>query len=113
MVSRGIDGTRWPVYVQSKLILIDDEWASIGSCNVHHHSMTGNGELNAAYHDPASVRALHVELFRDHLGSDTSGQGDTDALNQFQLVAQANRRLHEQNDHAWEGMAIALDARRY
>jgi phosphatidylserine/phosphatidylglycerophosphate/cardiolipin synthase-like enzyme len=48
MATRGIDGTRRPVYVHSKLILIDDEWASIGSCNVHHYSMTGNGELNAA-----------------------------------------------------------------
>jgi phosphatidylserine/phosphatidylglycerophosphate/cardiolipin synthase-like enzyme len=113
MATRGLGGTRRPVYVHSKLVLIDDEWASIGSCNVHHYSMTGNGELNAAYRDPASVRALRIELFREHLGSDTSGQADTDALNHFQLVAQANRRRHELNDPAWEGMAIALEARSY
>jgi len=113
MATRGLGGTRTPVYVHSKVILIDDEWASIGSCNVHHYSMTGNGELNAAYHDPASVRVLRVELFREHLGSDTSARADTDALNHFQLVAHANRRRHELNDPAWEGMAIALDARSY
>jgi phosphatidylserine/phosphatidylglycerophosphate/cardiolipin synthase-like enzyme len=113
MATRGLGGTRTPVYVHSKVILIDDEWASVGSCNVHHYSMTGNGELNAAYRDPASVRALRVELFREHLGFDTSGQADTDALDQFQLVAQANRRRHELNAPAWEGMAIALEASSY
>ncbi len=113
MATRGIDGTRTPVYVHSKLILIDDEWASVGSCNVHHYSMHGNGELNAAYRDPVSVRALRVELFREHLGSDTSGQSDTDALDRFRLVAQANRSRHELSDPAWEGMAVALEARTY
>ena len=113
MAGRGTDGTRKPIYVHSKLILIDDEWVSVGSCNVHCYSMTGNGELNAAYRDPVSVRALRVELFHEHLGFDTSEQGDTDALKQFQLVALANRRRHELNDPSWEGMAVALEARSY
>jgi phosphatidylserine/phosphatidylglycerophosphate/cardiolipin synthase-like enzyme len=113
MATRGTDGARTPVYVHSKLILIDDEWASIGSCNVHHYSMNGNSELNAAYHDPASVRALRVELFREHLGCDTSRQCDVDALSQFQRVAQSNRTRHALNDPEWDGMAIALDAGSY
>lgn len=113
IASVGVDGTRTPVYVHSKLMLIDDEWASVGSCNVHHYSMHGNGELNAAYHDPVSVRALRVALFREHLGSDTSGLTSPDALDLFQLVAHANRRRHALDDAAWEGMAIALDATSY
>jgi phosphatidylserine/phosphatidylglycerophosphate/cardiolipin synthase-like enzyme len=113
MATQGIDGIIRPVYVHSKIILIDDEWASVGSCNVHRFSMTGNGELNAAYRDPVGVRALRVALFREHLGCDTSAQADTGALNQFQLVAQANRRRYELNDPAWDGMAIALDAGSY
>jgi phosphatidylserine/phosphatidylglycerophosphate/cardiolipin synthase-like enzyme len=113
MAGQGVDGRRMPIHVHSKLILIDDEWASVGSCNVHHYSMTGNGELNAAYHDPASVRALRAELFREHLGDDTQGLEDTDAFDRFQHVARANRRRHELNDPFWESMAIALDATSY
>lgn len=113
MAGQGVDGSRVPVYVHSKVILIDDEWASVGSCNLHHYSMTGNGELNAACHDPASVRSLRAELFREHVGSDTLGLEDTDALDLFQHVARANRRRHELRDPCWDGMAIALDAISY
>jgi phosphatidylserine/phosphatidylglycerophosphate/cardiolipin synthase-like enzyme len=113
MAGQGVDGSRVPVYVHSKLILIDDEWASVGSCSLHHYSMTGNGELNAAYHDPASVRALRAELFREHLGNDTLGLEDTDAFDRFQHVAPANRRRYELSDPCWDGMAIALDGISY
>ena len=113
MAARGSDGTRRPVYVHSKLMLIDDEWASVGSCNVHHYSMNGNGELNAAVWDRAFVRALRVELLREHLGSDTSELTDAEALDHFRVVAQANRRRHESHDSWWQGMAIALDATSY
>ena len=113
MAARSVDGRLRPVYVHSKLIIIDDEWASVGSCNVHRYSMTGNGELNVAYYDPAAVRALRVALFREHLASDTSGQADTDALDEFRRVARANRRRHELDDAAWDGLAIVLDARSY
>ena len=113
MAGQSVDGSRVPVHVHSKVILVDDEWASIGSCNVHHYSMTGNGELNAAYHDPASVRALRAELFREHLGHDTVGLTDTDAFDLFQHVARANRRRFELRDPCWDGMAIALDSMSY
>jgi phosphatidylserine/phosphatidylglycerophosphate/cardiolipin synthase-like enzyme len=57
------DGQRKPVYVHAKLMLIDDEWATVGSCNLHHYSLFGNSELNVAFWDGTSVRALRVELF--------------------------------------------------
>jgi len=113
MAACGSDGARRPVYVHSKLMLVDDEWASVGSCNVHHYSMNGNGELNAAVWDPSMVRAMRVELFAEHLACDTSMQADTDALDQFRAVARANRGRQDANDPRWQGMAIALDARSY
>lgn len=113
MAGQDVNGARVPVYVHSKLMLIDDEWASVGSCNLHHYSVTGNGELNAAYHDSESVRAMRVELFQEHLGVDTNELQDTAALDLFQQVARANRRRYELGDPAWDGMAIALDANTY
>lgn len=48
----GIDGRRKSVYVHSKLMLIDDEWTTVGSCNLHRFSLFGNSEMNAAFSDP-------------------------------------------------------------
>jgi phosphatidylserine/phosphatidylglycerophosphate/cardiolipin synthase-like enzyme len=113
MAGRGLDGGRKPVYVHSKLILVDDEWASVGSCNLHRYSLLGNGELNAAYRDPASVRAMRVALFQEHLGVSTSALGDMEALLLFRRIALLNRMRHESNDPEWQGMVFALDVATY
>jgi cardiolipin synthase len=109
----GDDGRRKPVYVHSKLMLIDDAWATVGSCNLHHYSLFGNGELNAAFWDPAAVQALRVELFQEHLAVDTSAMGDVDALRLFRRIAHENRQRHERSDPNWQGLAIRLDAATY
>lgn len=113
MAGLGLDGGRKPVHVHAKLILVDDEWASVGSCNLHHYSLFGNGELNVAFRDPASVRALRVALFQEHLGVHTSELADTEALGLFRRIARANRARHEAKDPEWQGMAIALDPATY
>ncbi len=45
----GADGRRTPVDVHAKLMLVDDVWATIGSCNLHSYALLGNGEMNAAF----------------------------------------------------------------
>jgi cardiolipin synthase len=107
------DGVRTPVYVHSKLMLVDDEWASVGSCNLHRYSLFGNGELNVAYHDSTAVRALRVALFHEHLGTDSSELADTEALLLFQRTAHENRGRHERRDAHWRGMAFSLNAAGY
>ncbi len=105
----GADGSRQPVYVHAKLMLIDDEWATVGSCNLHHYSLFGNGELNAAIQDPVAVRAMRVELFEEHLAIDTSEMDDTAALFLFGRIARENRKRHEQRDRDWQGLACCLN----
>lgn len=109
----GVDGRRTPVYVHSKLMLVDDEWATVGSCNLHHHSLFGNGELNAAFREPATVRAMRVELFREHLAVDTSEMSDAGALRLFRRIASDNRRRHECRDPNWQGLAFSLNMETY
>ncbi len=109
----GTDGLRKPVYVHSKLILIDDDWASVGSCNLHHWSLFGNGELNAAFRDPATVRAMRIELFQEHLATDTSVLDDIDALLLFCQIAHGNRQRYERQDSDWQGLAFSLDMATY
>lgn len=103
------DGERKPVHVHAKLMLIDDEWATIGSCNLHHYSLFGNGELNVAFGDTATVRAMRIELFREHLATDTSLLDDVAALRLFRRIAKENRERHKHADSNWQGLAFCMD----
>ncbi len=105
----GADGRRKPVWVHAKLMLVDDEWATVGSCNLHRHSLFGNSELNAAFLDAQTVRTLRIELLAEHLGQDTSHLDDRAALTLFSRVARENRRRFDMDNHAWQGLAFALD----
>jgi len=104
----GADGDRKSVYVHSKLMVVDDEWATVGSCNLHRFSLFGNGEMNAAFSDPPTVRAFRCELLQEHLGRDTAGMDDRSALRLFREIARQNRRKLEAGDHAWQGLAFEL-----
>jgi len=107
------DGRRTPVYVHSKLMLVDDVWATIGSSNLHRYSLHGNGELNAAIHSPEFVRATRAALFGEHLGMDTSGMADVDALREFHRVAYRNRERLNGGDHRWQGLAYRIAPTEY
>ncbi len=109
----GSGGLRKPVYVHSKLMLIDDAWATVGSCNLHRFSLFGNGELNAAFLDPQIVRAFRVALFQEHLTQDTSALDGRTALQLFGQIARENRLRHENGDAVWRGLAISLDPATY
>jgi phosphatidylserine/phosphatidylglycerophosphate/cardiolipin synthase-like enzyme len=58
-----------PVYVHCKLMIVDEAWATIGSCNLHSHSLGGNSEMNASIWDAAAARDLRDDLRRRHAGA--------------------------------------------
>jgi cardiolipin synthase A/B len=109
----GAGGHRRSVYVHAKLMLVDDEWATVGSCNLHRYSLFGNSEMNVAFSDPDTVHALRCELLHEHLGHDTSGLDDRDAFRLFRSIARENRRKFDAGNHAWQGLAFALDPAAY
>jgi phosphatidylserine/phosphatidylglycerophosphate/cardiolipin synthase-like enzyme len=104
----GTDGRRCPVWVHAKLMLVDGSWGTIGSCNLHRASLLGNGELNVAFFDAATVRALRVELFLEHLGRDTSGLDEREAFRLFREIARENRKKADVGRADWEGLACCL-----
>jgi phosphatidylserine/phosphatidylglycerophosphate/cardiolipin synthase-like enzyme len=55
-----------PVYVHAKLMIVDDAWATIGSCNLHAHSLGGSAEMNASIWDPVVARDFRADLLRRH-----------------------------------------------
>jgi cardiolipin synthase A/B len=106
-------GRRSSIYVHSKIMLVDDAWATIGSCNLHAHSLTGHSEMNAAIWDPKLARALRCELFSEHLGHDTAGIDDRAALRLYREVAHENRRKRDAGDFKWQSLAFSLDPATY
>jgi hypothetical protein len=73
----------------------------------------GSGELNAAFQEPATVQAMRVELFQEHLAVDTSEMSDTAALRLFRHTATENRRRHDCGDPNWQGLAFSLNIETY
>jgi phosphatidylserine/phosphatidylglycerophosphate/cardiolipin synthase-like enzyme len=105
--------SRSNVYVHAKIMLIDDAWATIGSCNLHHNSLTGHSEMNASIWDAEVTRSLRCELLAEHLGRDTTGIDDRAALRLYREIARANRRRRDANDFRWQGLAFSLDPAMY
>jgi phosphatidylserine/phosphatidylglycerophosphate/cardiolipin synthase-like enzyme len=101
------------IYVHSKIMLVDDAWATIGSCNLHAFSLSGHTEMNASIWDPKVVHALRCELLAEHLGQDTAGMNDRSALRLFREIARENRCRGNANDFKWQGLAFSLDPATY
>ena len=84
-------GARRAAYVHAKLMIVDDVWATVGSCNLHPNSLGGHTEMNASIWDAALARDLRCRLFAQHLGVDTASLDDRAALRQFRDIARGNR----------------------
>lgn len=102
-----------PVYVHAKAMLIDDAWATIGSCNLHAFSLNGHCEMNASFWDEAVVRDLRRRLLSLRTGRDTASLDDSTALAHFRDVADDNRRRMERGEPMREGLAVTLRPERY
>jgi cardiolipin synthase A/B len=109
----GEDGLRKPVWIHSKLMLVDGIWATIGSANLHRWSMFGNAELNATIFSADVVQGFRIELFKEHLALDTSELDEVAALHLFKRIADANQVCLLRGDYAWQGLAVALDIATY
>lgn len=101
------------VYVHAKVMLVDDAWATIGSCNLHANSLGGHTEMNVSVWDGAVVRALRCELLTEHLGQDTSSLDGRTAMQLYHEIAQANRHRAAMRGGGRQGLAVALDAAQY
>jgi len=102
------DGRRTPVWVHSKVVIVDGEWATVGSCDLHRYSLFGNCELNAAFWCRDASHALLFELLREHLGRDVSAMDDLSASQLFRAIAAENGRRFRAGEAAWQGLAFSL-----
>lgn len=113
IAGRSAGGRRHDVNVHAKVMLIDDAWATIGSCNLHAPSVFSNTEMNATFWDPGVVRALRCELLAEHLGRDTADLDDRAALGEYRRIARENRLRRDAGNPEWQGLAFSLDPATY
>jgi len=96
------------VYVHSKVAVIDDAWATVGSANAMFRSWRGDTEMNASFWDAAHARALRASLFEEHLGEATCECSARRALRIFAERARANAARMARGEPL-RGLAHAID----
>jgi len=92
-----------PIYVHSKVCVLDDMWACVGSDNFNRRSWTHDSELSCAVMDADSefARDLRLRLLREHLeraadGSEDGGLVDpATAVSEIVASAEELDRWHE------------------
>jgi phosphatidylserine/phosphatidylglycerophosphate/cardiolipin synthase-like enzyme len=70
----------------SKMLIVDDVFLSVGSCNKNNRGVLYEGELNVAALDAAWVRAQRERIFRNFLGPRLAGEVSDDPFANFVLV---------------------------
>ena len=57
-----------PIEVHSKVMVVDDEWVTVGSANLNERSILSETEANVAIEDVGIARGLRCRLMAEHLG---------------------------------------------
>ncbi len=63
----------------SKLMIVDDRFLTVGSCNINDRGFEYEGEINVAVVDPPRVRAWREDIWRSHLANDRRIGGGADS----------------------------------
>ena len=61
------ENLRDPVYIHSKIGIVDDRWLTIGSANLNEHSLFNDTEMNVVTLDTDAVRKTRLRLWSEHL----------------------------------------------
>ena len=112
IAAEGEDGVLRNVYVHAKIALIDDHWATVGSCNIGARSFFGDTELNVSFWAPDVVRELRCELLSEHLARDTGSLDDRAALKMYREIAKQNTERRSKGEPL-EGLAFSIDPALY
>jgi hypothetical protein len=83
-----------PIFIHSKLRMIDDIYLSVGSCNMNNRGYKFEGEMNLSIVDSNFVREQRRIVFEQLVGSDYVPYLSDDAENNFtvlRLAAEQNR----------------------
>jgi cardiolipin synthase A/B len=109
---RGDDGVLRNIYVHAKIMLVDDHWTTIGSCNIGNRSFFNDTELNASVWSEKVVRQLRCDLLEEHLSIDTRDLDDKAAMAKYREIARKNSSIRARGERL-TSLAYALDPATY
>ncbi|MDA3863065.1 MAG: hypothetical protein PF689_04270 [Deltaproteobacteria bacterium] len=94
------------IYIHSKLLIIDDIFLSVGSCNKNNRGIIYEGEMNAAVLDPVWVKEQRERVVENMVGAsyeptDVAAQW----INQMNIAAQWNNYVYTN----WENEGWDID----
>jgi phosphatidylserine/phosphatidylglycerophosphate/cardiolipin synthase-like enzyme len=114
--------TGWPIYVHSKVCVIDDVWLAIGSDNLNIRSWTNDSEVSCAVidderdqrepTDPGGqgdgarvlARETRLQLWREHLGrADDDDHDLVDGVSAIRVLRESASELDAWNDRGRSG----------
>jgi phosphatidylserine/phosphatidylglycerophosphate/cardiolipin synthase-like enzyme len=109
VVTWGIDETEsryQDMDVHSKMLIVDDKFMSVGSCNKNNRGMVYEGELNVAVLDPAWVRSERRRIFANVLPAGTPATDDVSTWwGHFKAAAAWNDQVYAN----WEDEGFDID----
>jgi phosphatidylserine/phosphatidylglycerophosphate/cardiolipin synthase-like enzyme len=88
----GLTTEEWvPVYIHSKLMIVNDVFTTHGSANINTRSMQVDSEMNIAHEWASVTQDLRRRLFGEY--SRTRGQDAKDAFKAWEDLINANAKL--------------------
>jgi phosphatidylserine/phosphatidylglycerophosphate/cardiolipin synthase-like enzyme len=100
------------IYVHSKILIVDDLYANIGSPNANPRSFYVDTELSAAMYDPNEVKELRLRLWAEHLGNvkGMASWSPTDFVVAWTKIAESNAKAPATSR---QGFVIPHDTTRF
>ncbi|MCQ9473785.1 phospholipase D-like domain-containing protein, partial [Pseudomonas alliivorans] len=86
-----------PVYIHSKLMIVNDVYTTHGSANINTRSMMGDSELNICHEHADTTQQLRRRLWNLHTGNKGAQDDPKDAFAAWQDVVDNNKRLNSKN----------------
>jgi phosphatidylserine/phosphatidylglycerophosphate/cardiolipin synthase-like enzyme len=93
-------GSPWmPVYVHSKIMIVDDVFLTHGSANINRRSMEVDSELNICHERMDVTQPLRRHLWNIHTGGEKNGASDVpdDAATAWENIIKQNSRNQSGN----------------
>ncbi|GAO95377.1 hypothetical protein PSA5_21690, partial [Pseudomonas syringae pv. actinidiae] len=92
-------GQPWmPVYIHSKLMIVDDVYTTHGSANINTRSMMVDSELNICHEHPEFSQPLRRRLWDLHTKGFGVQDEPSDAFETWQDVIDINKQLRPKNE---------------
>ena len=92
-------GKPWmPVYIHSKLMIINDVFTTHGSANINTRSMQVDSELNIAHEWMSVTQALRRRLWDLHTGERGAQDDPEEAFRAWEEIIEDNKRLQKNKE---------------